>query len=118
MIVSSVTGAHMAGLPLKTGEADIPLGLQKVPTRVCKHFGEVRYVVIEPELVRHSAEWFVFPKIEHMAFFLAPATTQTLVVVWYETNLEPLVSAENRQKIAKLDWSALVNREPHVAEKT
>jgi hypothetical protein len=43
-----------------------------------------------------------------MAFLVAPATTGALVVVWYEANLEPVVSAENREKIAQDDWNALV----------
>jgi hypothetical protein len=117
-IVSSVTGAHIAGLPLQRGEEHVPVALQKIPPRIYKHFGDVPHVVIEPELRSHSSGWLAFPKVEHMAFLFDPSHMQALAVVWYEADVEPLLSAENRKKIEQLDWRTLAKKVVHDAEKT
>lgn len=117
-IVSSVTGAHIAGLPLHTGEEHVPVLLQKIPARIYKHFGDVPHVVIEPELKSRSSGWLAPPKIEHMAFMFDPSGMKALAVVWYEADVEPLVSAENRKKIEGLDWNTLAKKVVHEAEKT
>jgi hypothetical protein len=118
MIVSAVTGAHIAGLPLRSGEEQIPVALQKIPARIHKYFGDVPHVVIEPELKSHSSGWLAFPKIEHMGLLFDPSGLRTLAVIWYEAEAEPVLSAENRNKIERLDWAALAKKAVHEAEKT
>jgi hypothetical protein len=109
-IVSSVTGAHIAGLPLHGGEEHTVVTLQKLAPRIQKHFGDVPHVVIEPQLQARSSGWLAAPKIEHMAFFFAPLHSQALVVVWYEPAGEPLISPENQKRIEQLDWKSLARK--------
>ena len=109
-IVSSVTGGHIAGLPLRGGEEHTVVALQKLPARVQKHFGDVPHVVVEPELHAHSSGWLAGPKVEHMAFLFAPSRMQSLVVVWYEPAGEPIISPENRKRIEHLDWDSLAKK--------
>jgi hypothetical protein len=109
-IVSSITGAHIAGLPLRGGEEHTVVTLQKLPGRVQKHFGDVPHVVLERELHAHCSGWLAAPKIEHMALLFAPSSTQSLVVVWYEPASEPIISPENRKRIERLDWDSLAKK--------
>jgi hypothetical protein len=118
MVVSSVTAAHLAGLPLRDGEEHTPILIQKLSARVSKHFGDVPHVVIEPQLRRHPSGYLAFPKIEHIALLFAPFAMQALAVVWYEADSQLLLSAENRKKIELLDWNALAKRVEQDAEKT
>jgi hypothetical protein len=106
-VVSSITGAHIAGLPLQRGEEHTVVALQKLPARIQRHFGDAPHVVLEPELRPHSAAWLSAPKVEHMALLFAPSRMQSLVVVWYEPAGEPLMSTENRKRIEHLDWDSL-----------
>jgi len=111
MIVTSVTGAHIAGLPLHAGEVRLPLGLQKIPARIHRHFGDVPHVVIEPELKSHSfSSNLSFPKVEQMSFMLDPDSMRALVVVWYGDDSECLLSAENRRKIEFIDWNSVAKK--------
>ncbi len=109
-IVTSVTGAHTAGLPLHRDEEHTVVALQKIPARIQKHFGDVPYVVLKPDLQSHSSGWLAAPKVEHMAFLFAPSRMQALAVVWYEPDLEPLISEENRRRIERLDWDKLAKK--------
>jgi hypothetical protein len=109
-IVTSVTEAHIAGLPLRAGEEHTVVDLQKLPARVQKHFGGVPYIVVEPELRAHSSDWLAAPKVEHMALLFAPSRMHSLVVVWYETADEPMLSPENRKRIEQLDWDSLAKK--------
>jgi hypothetical protein len=117
-IVSSVTGAHIAGLPLRSGEEHTVSALQNLPTRVEQYFAGFAYVVIEPSLLPHSSGSLAGPKVEHMGFLFAPSRDEGLTVVWYESEGEPLLSAENRKKIEGLNWNSLAKRVEHEAYRT
>jgi hypothetical protein len=117
-IISSITGAHLAGLPLRSGEEHTPIALQKLPARIRKHFGDVPHVVIEPMLKPHSSGWLAFPKVEHIALLFDPSRMQALAVAWYETEAEPLISPENLKRIEQLDWTARAMSVGHEAETT
>jgi hypothetical protein len=106
-ILSSITGAHIGGFPLHVGEEHTVVALQRLPARVQKHFGEVPHVILEPKLQTRSSGWLASPKVEHIGFFFAAARSQALVVVWYESDAEPLMCAENRRRFEQLGWDSL-----------
>lgn len=119
MIISSVTGAHIAGLPLRADEEQFPLDLQRLPSRIHKHFGDVPYVVIEPQLKsRKATSWLAFPKVEHMAFLLDPESMLELVVIWYEDDSQPLISADNRRNIERIEWHSVAKKMIHETART
>ena len=97
----------MVGLPAQSGEAKMAIGWQKIPDKIRRFFGEIPYAIIEPELKRHPKGCLQFPKIEHIAFLLSSDMTQGLAVIWYEDELEPVLSEENLKRIACLDWKSL-----------
>ena len=106
-VLSSVTFAHIAGLPL-TPDHDIdPVRMQKLDSRVSKHFGDVPHHVIPPELLPHESGVLAFPKVERMAFLLSEETSEALVLVWFEPEDEVFMSESNLTKLKQLNWANL-----------
>ncbi len=103
-VFSTVTFAHVAGLPLKPNDEINPVNLQKLETRVPKQFGNVPFHVLQPELVKHYSGTFAFPKVERMAFLLAEDTSEALVLVWYEPEDDCFMSDDNVRKLKKVQW--------------
>ncbi|MCX6997819.1 MAG: hypothetical protein NTV49_12220 [Kiritimatiellaeota bacterium] len=103
-VVSSLTFAHIAGIPFKPEDGGNHVGLQRLETRVPRQFGKVPYCVLDPELIPQPSGTLAFPKVERMAFLLAEDTAEALVMVWFGREDTVFMSDGNMKQLNAIHW--------------
>jgi hypothetical protein len=84
------------------------------------------YTIIAVEPLVKDGEWFVLPKFRMMALFdsiplaahlpapnagLEGGDASFLTILWFQDEYFPLLSDENRRRIAALNWAGLAQND-------